>query len=155
MNDTGKNKKPINLIFGIVFMVLGVVLFLIPVKIACVCMPMQDGGFMKCHWMGESVKAIGAAIAVYGAVFILFRGSAASSGIALSNIALGVLAFLMPVNIIGTCKMPSMHCNLHTKPAIFLVAGLYIIVSLICVFVNAGGLKQEKSVSSGNTEESK
>ena len=88
MSSTGENKKPINLIFGIVFLVLGVILFLIPGKIAPVCMPMPDGGFMKCHWMGESVKDIGAVIAVYGEVFILFRKSAAATGIALSNIEL-------------------------------------------------------------------
>lgn len=141
MNNTDKNKKNINLIFGLVFLVLGVILFFIPGSIAPVCMPMKDGGFMKCHWMGEAVKGIGIAIAVLAAVFLILRNSVAAVGIAASNIVLGILALLMPLKLIGTCKMSDMHCNLHTKPAILLVAGLYTLISCIYVFANAKSLK--------------
>jgi len=128
-------------VVGALIVIVGLLILFAPFGFARVCFPKADGSFMKCHWMGEAVKGIGIAMAVLAAVFLILRNSVAAVGIAASNIVLGILALLMPLKLIGTCKMSDMHCNLHTKPAILLVAGLYTLISCIYVFANAKSLK--------------
>lgn len=45
-----------NKIFGILFIIFGVLLILTPGTLAPVCPAMPDGKFMKCHWMGQAIK---------------------------------------------------------------------------------------------------
>ena len=66
-----KNKDKV---FALIFLILGAVLYFIPNHIASVCPAMPDGGFMKCHWTGEVVKALGVLIVIIAAV-MLFNGS--------------------------------------------------------------------------------
>ena len=118
-------------IFAVLFIVVGVLLFLTPGVLAPVCPPKADGGFMKCHWMGEAEKGIGAVIILLGMVFLLLRSSAAAYGLAIANFPVGALGFLLAFRLIGGCKMHSMSCNLYTCPLIGLLTGIYLAVSLL------------------------
>ena len=134
MNNTDKNKKNINLIFGLVFLVLGVILFFIPGSIAPVCMPMKDGGFMKCHWMGEAVRLLGGLIALSGLAFLICKKS--RFGISVYNIGTGLSLILLETLVIGTCKHSNMSCNVYTKPIVILLAIALIASSLVYVFLS-------------------
>ena len=47
-------------IFGILFLVLGLLLFLTPGTLAPVCPMKPDGSFMKCHWMDVAEQSTAA-----------------------------------------------------------------------------------------------
>ena len=53
-----------NKIFGILFVILGVLIMLTPSTIAPTCPAMADGKFMKCHWMGQAIKGVGGLMTV-------------------------------------------------------------------------------------------
>ena len=121
-------------IFGILFLVLGLLLFLTPGTLAPVCPMKPDGSFMKCHWMGEAARMLGGLITALGVIFLLSKRS--RIGIAFSNIGLGVCLILLQTVVIGTCKNAAMHCNVYTKPVILLLAILLIVINAGYLFVN-------------------
>ncbi|EFW39446.1 DUF4418 family protein [Treponema phagedenis] len=121
-------------IFGVLCMLSGALLFFTPFGIAPVCGPLENGMFMKCHWMGEAVRASGGLCALLGVLFCFVKG--AQKGIAIANIGIGIYAILLAAVFIGGCKMPAMACNAHTKPVIYLIAGIFIVLNLLYLFLS-------------------
>ena len=121
-------------IVGMLIIIIGLLVLFAPFGYAHVCFPKADGGFMKCHWMGEAVRMLGGLIAALGIVFLLFKSS--RIGIAFSNIGLGVCLILLQTVVIGTCKTATMHCNVYTKPVILLLAIILIAIDVGYLFVN-------------------
>ena len=123
-----KNKDKV---FALIFLILGAVLY---------CPAMPDGGFMKCHWTGEVVKALGVLIVIIVAVMLfnafVLKKEGLGLGLVTANIAIGAFTMLTPLHIIGTCPNPMMHCNVATKPAILLVSGIFIVANIIYIFLN-------------------
>jgi len=113
-------------LFAIVIVVLGLLFFFTPSHIAHVCGTKPDGSFMKCHWMGEAVKMLGALIAVMGVLFALLKKYA--KGLALACILVAGCQVCLQFFVIGTCKTPTMPCNVYTKPTIILLSLLLAIV---------------------------
>lgn len=126
-----------NRIFGILFVVLGVLIMLTPGTISPVCPAMADGKFMKCHWMGQAIKGVGGLMTVLGIIYtaiccqrkMLFAFS-------ITNILVGIYAILIPAKLIGGCKMPEMACRAKTMPTLYLLIGLYIAVSIVALISN-------------------
>ena len=114
--------------------IIGLLVAFAPFGFAHVCFPKADGGFMKCHWMGEAVRMLGGLIAALGIVFLLFKSS--RIGIAFSTIGLGICLILLQTVVIGTCKTATMSCNVYTKPTILLLAIALIAVNAGYLFVN-------------------
>ena len=121
-------------ILGMLIVIIGLLVLFAPFGFAHVCFPKADGGFMKCHWMGEAVKMLGGLIAALGVVFLLVKSS--RIGIAFSNIGLGVCLILLQTVVIGTCKTATMPCNVYTKPTILLLAIALIAIDAGYLFVN-------------------
>lgn len=128
-------------VFGIVFIILGMLLLLTPHKLAPLCPPMDDGHFMKCHWMGQAVMGQGGIMVVTGIFFILVKEELMAVGISISNVVLGIETILLPLTLIGGCKMQTMACNVHTKPAVYLLTGIYILCNLIYLLRRNRGQK--------------
>ena len=120
-------------ILGMLIVIIGLLVLFAPFGFAHVCFPKADGGFMKCHWMGEAVKMLGGLIAALGVVFLLVKSS--RIGIAFSNIGLGVCLILLQTVVIGTCKTATMPCNVYTKPVILLLAIVLIAIDAGYLFV--------------------
>ena len=120
-------------VFGLLFIIIGAVLFFVPFKIAPVCNPMADGKMMKCFWAARAVCGAGVLIALLGCAFTIIKH--VQKGIAVANILIGVYTSMLVTVIIGTCKMPTMSCNLHTKPTVFLLSGIFIVINLIYLFL--------------------
>ena len=121
-------------VVGMLIIIIGLLVLFAPFGFAHVCFPKADGGFMKCHWMGEAVKMLGGLIAALGVVFLLVKSS--RIGIAFSNIGLGVCLILLQTVVIGTCKTATMPCNVYTKPTILLLAIALIAIDVGYLFVN-------------------
>ena len=121
-------------IVGMLIVIIGLLVLFAPFGFAHVCFPKADGGFMKCHWMGEAVRMLGGLIAALGVVFLLFKSS--RIGIAVSNIGLGVCLILLQTVVIGTCKNVAMPCNVYTKPVILLLAVVLIVIDVGYLFIN-------------------
>lgn len=121
-------------IVGMLIVIIGLLVAFAPFGFAHVCFPKADGGFMKCHWMGEAVRMLGGLIVALGIVFLLFKSS--RIGIAFSNTGLGICLILLQTVVIGTCKTATMSCNVYTKPTILLLAIALIAVNAGYLFVN-------------------
>ena len=113
-------------VVGALIVIVGLLVLFAPFGYAHACFPKADGGFMKCHWMGEAARMLGGLIAALGVVFLLFKSS--RIGIAFSNIGLGICLILLQTVVIGTCKTPTMHCYVYTKPVILLLAIILIVI---------------------------
>ncbi|MDY3947077.1 MAG: DUF4418 family protein [Ezakiella sp.] len=119
-------------IIAIVICILGIVLFFTPSFIAPTCAPMEDGKFMKCHWMGEAIKAMGGIIAVLGLISIFACNAGVRMGLAIGIILSGIASVLMPTKLlIGVCKSPTMRCVSTTRPAIFVIVAIIIILGIV------------------------
>jgi len=121
-------------IVGILIVIIGLLVLFAPFGFAHICPPKADGGFMKCHWMGEAVRMLGGLLTALGVVFLLCKR--AQIGIAFSNIGLGLCLILLQTVVIGTCKHATMSCNVYTKPVILLLAAILIIINAIYLFFN-------------------
>lgn len=117
-------------IFGLIFVILGALLTLGPTVIAPTCAPMENGKFMKCHWLGQAVIGAGSAIMLMGIIFFFIKERMMARGVVFCNIVIGIMTLFLPFKLVGACKSPEMPCNVHTVPFIYLVAGLYTLVSI-------------------------
>ena len=125
-------------IFAILFLALGILLFLTPGTLAPVCPIMPDGSYMKCHWMDVAEQGLGAVIA-FGGVLALLFSEKLGAGIAAMNLGLGVLSFLFAKSLIGGCKMHDMACNLYTRPMVYFLSVLLISVRAVYLLLALRG----------------
>ncbi len=120
-------------IFGAVFIACGLLLAFIPDKIAPVCRVAEGAKMMKCFWTGRALLGTGVLLALLNGCFCLMKSG--QNGIAVANILVALYAVAVQTVLIGTCKMPTMSCNTHTKPAVFLLAGLFIVANVFYLFL--------------------
>jgi len=120
-------------VFALLIVLIGLVLFFTPFHLAHVCGTKPDGSFMKCHWMGETVRMLGGLIAILGVIFAVCEKMA--KGIAVSIACVGVCEIFLQFFVIGTCKTPSMTCNVYTKPTVILLSVALMVVSSIYLFL--------------------
>jgi hypothetical protein len=125
-----KPSKPL----GAAAFLCGLLVILIPTAIAPVCEALVEtkGGMfvpMRCHYTARTELAIGALLALAGALLFAL-GRERRAGLALSTLvaALGVVTILVPTVLIGTCGNPTMECNVATRPALVLLgAGILLL----------------------------
>lgn len=90
--------------------------------------PMKHKKYMKCHWMGEAIKATGITMAALAVALFTLKNPEIRKGIIVGNILSG-LQLIMHIFFIGGCMKPTMPCRTRTIPTVILVAGIYIITS--------------------------
>jgi hypothetical protein len=122
----------IRIIGGIAVTVLGLLIAFGPQFLFKVCGPMENGGFMKCHWSAQAETGVGALIAALGFALTVFAAPKTRLGLVIGVFFSGVLALLIPHALIGGCGMHTMACRKIAFPAITVVsvlllagAGLY------------------------------
>ena len=103
---------------------------LAPKFITPVCPPMENGMFMKCHWMGNMTMGIGAVILVLAIILIVVKDSKISLGLSISNIAIGILEILNAHVLIGGCMKADMACRAKTIPLCTLLSGILVLVNI-------------------------
>ncbi|WP_099320155.1 DUF4418 family protein [Anaerococcus sp. Marseille-P3625] len=117
-------------ILGYISAIIGFLLVLAPKYITPVCPPMENGMFMKCHWMGNMTIGIGAVILVLAIILIVVKDSKISLGLSISNIAIGILEILNAHVLISGCMKADMACRAKTIPFCTLLAGILILVNI-------------------------
>lgn len=123
-------------IIGIILLILGALIALTPSVIAPTCGPMENGMFMKCHWMGRAVNATGVIIAIIGGAYAYVCSSKAKFALAFSNCLVGIYTILLPLYLIGGCKNPEMACRAKTMPLVYILSGLVVIITLVAMYLN-------------------
>ncbi len=116
-------------LFGGIFLCLALLIVLTPGGLLPICPLKADGGYMKCHWMGQAVRGCGALGASIALFFMFVRNRAVAYGLALANLPLALLIFALAFRLIGGCKMHTMSCNLYVRPAVYLLSLLYFLIS--------------------------
>lgn len=111
------------------------------------CKMKDDSSYMTCHWAQIIVVGLGAVLSVTN-LTRLFIPRSAGTGIDISNIAVAVLAALMPQMIIPMCMMHTMRCHAVMRPAVIIVSVIIILISVIdmMITVNSRG-EQGKNIS--------
>ena len=104
----------------IVLTVFAAVLFIGSFTFLKTCGPKEDGSFMTCHWAGNMIIALGAAVLLQSLIAV-FAGSSVRKGLSISNIIDSVILIMTPGTIINTCMMPDMRCNSVTRPGVFIL----------------------------------
>lgn len=86
---------------------------------------------MRCHWTAHAEMLMGGVVIVVGVMLAFAKERETYRR--LSNLVsiLGVFVALIPLYIIPTCMNPEMSCNIGTKPALLILAGLAFILGIV------------------------
>lgn len=90
---------------------------------------------MPCYNTGNAIKGVAIIMVLTGFAFFLLDNKDIRTGLAISNIAIGILPILF-IKIIGVCKMATMSCRSLTTPAVYLISGVYIILNVFVIIRN-------------------
>ena len=120
--------KKLNVVFALLFVVLGALVAAAPYSFAHVCELGEK--VMKCHWTARIELFLGLSIAVLGLVKLLSSDANFQLGVNAGLLvnALGVV--LTPTVLIGVCKMKKMHCVAVAKPTL-VVFGILILAAVL------------------------
>lgn len=120
--------KKSNLVFAVIFVLLGALVAAGPYSFAHVCEVGEK--IMKCHWTARVELFLGLSVAVLGLLKFLSSDAKYQLGLNFGLLinALGVL--LTPTVLIGVCGMKKMHCHAVTKPTLIVFAILILVSAL-------------------------
>lgn len=104
--------------------------FLLPVCSASI--ETKAGRFipMRCFWTARVELAVGALIVLVSILLFLSRNRSTTLYLHIVLTGLGVVALLLPTNLIGVCMSPTMPCRIGTLPALIVLSGLVIAIGL-------------------------
>jgi predicted membrane channel-forming protein YqfA (hemolysin III family) len=104
---------------------------------------------MKCLWSARGALAVGAALAVAGALLFFARRKETRRALGIVSALLGASAILLPTTLIGTCGSAAAVCNTTMKPIMLVAGGLAVAASLVLVVVNELGREDVTRVEAG------
>lgn len=120
--------KNMTRILSAAILVCGIILAVGALYVFHACGPMDDGSWMKCHWAQQISASLGVVIAVQAVIAI---ASKTRAGVSAAIIPTAILAILVPNTIIPLCMMSDMRCQSIMKPAVWLVAGIILILAVV------------------------
>jgi len=91
---------------------------------------------MKCLWSARGALAVGASLAVAGALLFFARRKETRRALGIVSALLGLFAILLPTTLIGTCASDAAVCNTTMKPIMLAAGGLAIAASLVVLAIN-------------------
>lgn len=147
-----KNKLTV----GIIAIVLGVLIALIPIVIFPVCankLELMNGKtlFMKCHWTAMSELLVGILIVLTGILIIGFKKHETRLALSIILFLFGLTSLLMSKVVIGMCDTATMPCRIGTEPALIVASVTTMIVGIGNVFFLIRSIKKESEYSNGKT----
>lgn len=122
-----KNK---NNLVGIGFLLLGGLLSAGTAWLFPVCGPLEDGKWMNCHWSGQVTIGIGVVIGVIALVYLALPDRQLRAGLSLALIPVSVLDIAVLNGVIGLCGRAEMQCRAVTRPAVTILDGAVILLSM-------------------------
>lgn len=139
-----KNKPTV----GIIAIVLGVLITLIPIVIFPVCtdkIELMNGKtiFMKCHWTAMSELLVGILIVLTGILIILFKKRETRLALSIILFLFGLTSLLMSTVVIGMCQTATMPCRIGTEPALIVASVITMVVGIGNIFIQGRAIKKE------------
>lgn len=124
---------------GIIAIVFGAFLALIPLVILPVCsnmIEMMNGKslFMKCHWTAMAELLAGILIVFDGILLIGFKKQETRIALSIMLLLFGLTALLITTIVIGMCETATMPCRVGAKPALIVVSVLTMVVGIGNIF---------------------
>ncbi len=110
---------------GVLSIILGVVVALIPNVLFPVCESMDKK--MSCYYTSKAEIGIGVLIAILGLIYVFIENKDIRVGITIAQVLNSTLVLLFPLAITGLCKMHTMACRVKTLPALIVVSVILII----------------------------
>lgn len=134
---------------GIIVIALGVLLSLIPLILFPVCnniIELTNGKtlFMKCHWTARAELLVGILMIFDGMLIISFKKHETGLALSIMLFLLGLMALLIPTEVIGMCETITMPCRVGTKPALIVVSVITMIVAIGNMISHIYSIKSEK-----------
>ena len=100
------------------------------------CGPKEDGGFMTCHWAGNTLVGLAAVLCVMSVIRLAARDRKARMGVDLAAIPTALLAAMTPGKLIGLCMMADMRCRSVMRPAALIFSVLILVLAGIDLIYN-------------------
>lgn len=116
------NKRIVNAVF---YIILGIALAIGPHTLFKVCDTSEK--VMKCWWSVRAEIAIGSFLIFSGILILILKKAEFLLLANLYNIAIGVVAILIPSVLIGGCAKEVMPCRSLTFPSIYIIAAAVIL----------------------------
>ncbi|MEW9080336.1 DUF4418 family protein [Terrisporobacter glycolicus] len=112
------------------YIITGLLMFLGPKYIFVGCGFNQEHP-MKCWWSTQAILGIGILLIIVGICYMFIKSKEINLGMSLMSIFIGMYSIAIPKFLIGGCKKGTMPCLAIEFPAIYLICGVLIIVSII------------------------
>ena len=98
------------------------------------CEARPDGSWMTCHWAGQALMGIAAALLAIAVMHLVIPRAQVKIGLSLAVIPVSVLAFAVPDHLIDLCMMETMHCHTVMEPAARAISVVLILLACLDVY---------------------
>lgn len=126
-------------ITDILLLVLNLIFFVGIQTVFAPCEAHPDGSWMTCHWAGQALMGIAAALLAIAVMHLVIPRAQVKLGLALAMIPISVLALVLPDHLIGLCMMETMHCHTVMEPAVTVLSLLNIMTAGADIYVYRKG----------------
>ncbi|XKM14309.1 DUF4418 family protein [Orbaceae bacterium ac157xtp] len=127
------------LLISVLVFLIGLLVITVPLYIFPVCNPMvMDDGhghtsikMMKCFWTARAELGIGLVVIACSLVLFIAKNALIRLGISYALIFIALLIGAIPTVLIGICPNTMMLCNMGTLPALMLLSGALLLISIV------------------------
>ena len=114
---------------GILYLIGALLIWIGPKTIFQVCE--QGEKKMKCFWTTQAEIGLAILLAVAAVLILLAANAQVRKGLYAMVAAINVVGILFPAVLIGGCPNHMMPCQKVTFPALYLIHGILLLVSLV------------------------
>ena len=126
-------------ITDILLVVLNLIFFVGIQTVFAPCEARPDGSWMTCHWAGQALIGIAAALLAIAVMHLVIPRTQVKIGLSLAVIPVSVLAFAVPDHLIDLCMMETMPCHTVMEPAVTLLSLLNVLLAAADIYVYQKG----------------
>ena len=126
-------------ITDVLLLVLNLLFFVGIQTVFAPCEARPDGSWMTCHWAGQALIGIAAALLVIAVMHLVIPRAQVKIGLSLAVIPVSVLAFAVPDHLIDLCMMETMHCHTVMEPAVTVLSLLNVLLAAADIYVYQKG----------------
>ena len=126
-------------IMDVLLLVLNLIFFVGIQTVFAPCEARPDGSWMTCHWAGQALIGIAAALLAIAVMHLVIPRTQVKIGLSLAVIPVSVLAFAVPDHLIDLCMMETMHCHTVMEPAVTVLSLLNVLLAAADIYVYQKG----------------
>ena len=126
-------------ITDVLLLVLNLIFFVGIQTVFAPCEARPDGSWMTCHWAGQALIGIAAALLAIAVMHLVIPRTQVKIGLSLAVIPVSVLAFAVPDHLIDLCMMETMHCHTVMEPAVTVLSLLNVLLAAADIYVYQKG----------------